>query len=114
MFIGHLAAALVGKRAAPRTSLGLLLAAATLLDLLWPVFLLVGWERVVIQPGNTAFTPLDFASYPISHSMVTALGWSVLAGGVYYAATRYGYGAWTVGALVFSHWVLDWLTHRPD
>jgi hypothetical protein len=114
MFIGHLAAALVGKRAAPRTSLGLLLAAATFLDLLWPVFLLLGWEHVRIDPGNTAFTPLDFASYPISHSLLAALGWSLAAGVVYFALTRYRYGAWTVGCLVLSHWVLDWLTHRPD
>jgi hypothetical protein len=91
-----------------------LLAAATLLDLIWPILLLVGWERVAIDPGNTAFTPLDFVSYPISHSLLTVLGWSALAGGVYYAATRYGYGAWTVGVLVLSHWVLDWTTHRPD
>ncbi|HKP75919.1 MAG TPA: hypothetical protein VJT67_10280 [Longimicrobiaceae bacterium] len=114
MFIGHLAAALVGKRAAPRTSLGALLAAATLIDLLWPAFLLLGWEHVRIDPGNTAFTPLDFASYPISHSLLAVLGWSVAAGAAYFAVTRYGYGAWTVGCLVLSHWVLDWLTHRPD
>jgi hypothetical protein len=114
MFIGHTAAALAGKRAAPRTSFGILLGAAIFLDLLWPAFLLLGWEHVRIAPGNTAFTPLDFVSYPISHSLLTSLGWSVLAGGLYYAATRYGYGAWTVGCLVFSHWVLDWVTHRPD
>lgn len=114
MFIGHAAAALAGKRAAPRTSLGVLLGAAVFLDLLWPVFLLLGWERVEIRPGVTAANPLDFVSYPISHSLLTSLGWSLLAGGVYYAVTRYGYGGWTVGALVFSHWVLDWLVHRPD
>lgn len=114
MFIGHVAAALAGKRAAPRTSLGVLLAAATFLDLLWPVLLLAGWERVRIAPGNTAFTPLDFVHYPISHSLLAVLGWSLLAAVVYFAATRYRYGAWTVGVLVLSHWVLDWLTHRPD
>jgi hypothetical protein len=114
MFIGHTAVALVGKRAAPRTSLGVLLAAATFLDLLWPILLLLGWERVRIAPGETAFTPLDFVSYPISHSLLAAAGWSVAAGAVYYAVTRYGFGAWTVGILVLSHWVLDWLTHRPD
>jgi hypothetical protein len=114
MFIGHAAVALAGKRAAPRTSLGVLLAAATFLDLLWPILLLLGWERVAIDPGNTAFTPLDFVSYPISHSLLAVLGWSALGGLGYYAVTRYGYGAWTVGVLVLSHWVLDWTTHRPD
>jgi len=34
MFIGHAAVALIGKRGAPRTSLGVLLAAATFIDLL--------------------------------------------------------------------------------
>ncbi|HET7234444.1 MAG TPA: metal-dependent hydrolase [Longimicrobium sp.] len=114
MFIGHAAAALAGKRAAPRTSLGVLLAAATFLDLLWPILLLLGRERVEIDPANTAFTPLDFVHYPISHSLLTVLGWSLAAGVLYFAATRYRYGAWTVGVLVLSHWVLDWLTHRPD
>jgi hypothetical protein len=114
MFIGHAAVAFAGKRAAPRTSLGLLFAAATWADLAWPVFLLLGWERVRIDPGNTAVTPLDFVSYPWSHSLAAAIGWSLAAGGVYYAVTRYRAGAWTVGVLVVSHWVLDWLTHRPD
>ena len=114
MFIGHAAVALIGKRGAPRTSLGVLLAAATFIDLLWPVFLLLGWERVRVAPGNTAFTPLDFVSYPFSHSLPAVLGWSAAAALAYYAATRYRYGAWTVGLLVLSHWVLDWLTHRPD
>jgi hypothetical protein len=114
MFIGHAAAALAGKRAAPRTSLGTLLAAATFLDLLWPILLLLKVEHVRIAPGTTAFTPLDFVWYPISHSLLGVLGWSLAAGVLYFAVTKYGYGAWTVGVLVFSHWVLDWLTHRPD
>lgn len=114
MFIGHIAVGLLGKRAAPRTSLGVLLAAATFVDLLWPILLLAGWERVRIAPGITDFTPLDFESYPISHSLLAVLGWSAAAGVVYHAIRRYGFGAWTVGLLVLSHWVLDWLTHRPD
>ena len=72
MFIGHLAVAFASKRVAPKTSLGILIAATELLDLLWPVFVLVGWERVEIEPGNTAFTPLDFVSYPISYSLAIA------------------------------------------
>lgn len=114
MFIGHAAVALAGKRAAPRTSLGVLLAAATFLDLLWPILLLAGVKRVRIAPGITDVTPLDFESYPVSHSLLAVAGWSLLAGFVYLAATRYRAGALTVGVLVMSHWVLDWVTHRPD
>ena len=62
MFIGHAAVALAAKKAAPTTSLGTLLMAAQFIDLLWPVFLLVGLEHVRIDPGNTALTPLDPAS----------------------------------------------------
>ena len=80
MFIGHFAVGFAMKRAAPRTSLGVMTAAAQLLDLLWPWLLLAGWERVRIDPGNTAFTPLAFDSYPISHSLVMAIGYGALFG----------------------------------
>jgi hypothetical protein len=50
-----------------------LIAAPNLLDLLWPIFLLLGWEEVRIDPGNTPFTPLDFVSYPYSHGLLG--GW---------------------------------------
>src|SRR3954447_24732591 len=106
MFLGHFAVALAGKRAARRTSLGTLLAAATLLDLVWPLLLLLGWERVSIAPGDTAFTPLRFDWYPWSHSLLLVAVWSLLAGGVYFAVRRYAYGAITVAALVASHWLL--------
>ena len=40
--------------------------------------LLLGVEQVRIDPGNTAFTPLDFVHYPWTHSLVAVIGWSVL------------------------------------
>lgn len=36
------------------------MAALLLLDLIWPLLLLAGLERVEIDPGNTAFTALAF------------------------------------------------------
>ena len=114
MFIGHFAVAFASKRFAPRSSLGALLAACSMLDLLWPIFILLGWEQVRIQPGITRFTPLDFVSYPISHSLVAALGWATLFALLYYALTRYGRGAIVIWVGVVSHWVLDWISHRPD
>lgn len=114
MFIGHYAVAFAAKRAAPRVSLGVLVGAASLLDLLWPAFLLLGWEAVRIEPGNTAFTPLAFMHYPISHSLVAAAGWSVLCGLLYWGATRYRSGALVVALVALSHWYLDALVHRPD
>ena len=114
MFIGHFAVGFALKRVAPRTSLGVLTAAAQTLDLLWPFFLLLGWERVRIDPGNTAFTPLAFDSYPISHSLVMAIVWGALFAAAYFVRTRLRTAAIWIAIAVVSHWVLDWITHRPD
>jgi hypothetical protein len=114
MFLGHFAVALATKRAAPKVSLGTLFAACQLPDLLWPPLVLVGAERVRIDPGNTPFTPLDFQSYPWSHSLALNLLWAVLAGAGYLAVRRDRGAAVWVGLVALSHWVLDWVSHRPD
>src|SRR5437870_7477027 len=120
MFIGHYALALAAKRAAPRTSLGTLFAATSLADLLWPVFLLAGWEQAHFVPGTNPFAvPNPFLrlwldSIPISHSLVTLIGWSAVFAFLYRRRTGYGRGALVVALLVVSHWVLGFVTHRPD
>jgi hypothetical protein len=114
MFIGHFGVALAGKRLAPRASLGSLFFAAEFLDLLWPVLLLAGVEHVRISPGITKMSPFDFYDYPISHSLLTVLGWSLLAATTYFVIRRYFRGAVIIGVGVLSHWVLDFLVHRPD
>jgi membrane-bound metal-dependent hydrolase YbcI (DUF457 family) len=114
MFLGHFGVALAAKKAAPKASLGTLFLAAQLADLLWPVFLLLGWEQVRIDPGNTRITPLDFVAYPWSHSLVMQFVWAVLLAFVYFATRRDARTAVIVGACVPTHWLLDWITHRPD
>lgn len=114
MFIGHPAVGFASKPAAPRTSLGWLVAAPMFADLLWPILLLLGVEHVRIQPGNTAMTPLDFYDYPWSHSLVTLALWGALLGGAYWLRTRYARGGIAIFLGVISHWVFDWLTHRAD
>lgn len=114
MFIGHFAVGLAAKKAAPKVSLGTLFLSVQLLDMMWPIFLLLGWEHVRITPGITAFTPLDLYDYPFSHSLATVLGWSLAFAILYYLVKRYPIGAWVLAAGVFSHWLLDFITHRPD
>lgn len=114
MFIGHFAVALAAKKAAPKISLGTLFAASQIVDLVWPVFLLLGWEHARIDVGNTVVTPLDFYDYPLTHSLVAAAGWSLLVGGIYFLRRTLYREAVIVGMVVFSHWLLDLLTHRPD
>ena len=114
MFIGHFGVALAAKRWAPRTSLGTLFFAAEFLDLIWPVFLLLGLEHVRVAPGITKMQPFDFYDYPISHSLVIAIVWGAVVAGVYFAVRRYRAGTIALGILVVSHWVLDFIVHRPD
>lgn len=114
MFLGHYALALAAKRVAPKPSLGTTFLAAEFADLLWPTFLLLGWEKVRIEPGATAATPLVFESYPISHSLVAMIGWGLLVGAIYALARRDMRSAIVVGLLVPSHWVLDAIVHVPD
>jgi hypothetical protein len=115
MFIGHFGLAFAVKRAAPKASLGTLFVAAQLADLLWPTFLLLHAEHVEIAPGITRVTPLDFVSYPYSHSLVALAVWGAIFAGGYALLRRNGWAApLTLFALVLSHWVLDVVSHRPD
>lgn len=114
MFIGHFAAGMASKKIQPSISLAILFLAAQFIDLLWPTFLLLGIEEVAIAPDITEVTPLHFIDYPISHSLLAVVGWSLLFGGTYYLITKNRSGALLLGTLVTSHWILDMIVHIPD
>ena len=116
MFIGHYGPSFAAKAAKQRIPLWVLFVAVQLLDVFWSIFVLLGIEKVRIAPGITAVNPLDLYYMPYTHGLFTAMLWSVLAA-VAYRAFRKQDGwqsAGIVGAAVFSHWVLDFLVHRPD
>jgi hypothetical protein len=114
MFIGHFALGMAGKKIDPAISLGTLFLAAQFLDLLWPTLLLLDAEHVSIEPGVSEVTPLAFTDYPISHSLLAVLGWSIVFGVIYFLITRNRRGSILLGALVLSHWILDAIVHIPD
>lgn len=114
MFIGHYALGFSGKRIDKGLSLGTMFLAVQWLDLVWPVLVLAGIEKVSIDPGNTVLTPLNFESYPWSHSMLMAIGWGILFAILYFVRTKNHRGSLLLFFLVFSHWLLDFVTHRPD
>jgi membrane-bound metal-dependent hydrolase YbcI (DUF457 family) len=114
MFIGHFAVGFAAKRAAPQVNLGALILAPLLLDVLWPIFLLLGLETVRVVPDPNPFLLLDLHDYPYSHSLLMAIVWSALFAAIWIVATRDRRGAAILGLLVFSHWILDWVTHVPD
>src|SRR3954471_6079884 len=112
MFLGHFALGFAAKRVTPRVSLSVLFLAAQLADVLWPFLLLAGAEQVRIDPGNTSMTPLDFVSYPWSHSLLTLIIFGLAFGVVCRLFVK---GRWIVpvmAGLVVSHWVLDVIAHR--
>jgi len=114
MFIGHFGAAFATKKMNRKPSLGTMFMAAQWLDLVWPVLVLLGIEKVKVAPGITAFTPLDFTYYPFTHSLLAAVLWAGLFGGAYYLLRKDRTTSIILGGLVLSHWLLDLLVHRPD
>jgi hypothetical protein len=119
VFLGHYGVAFALKRAEPKLSLGTLFVAVQFADLLWGVFLLLGWEHARIIPDFTPGTPFEFFNYPISHSLVAALAWGVAGAALYYFwptrdTTRHWQASAQVGLAIFSHYPLDLLVHLPD
>lgn len=119
MFLGHYGVALALKRKEPKVSLGTLFVACELVDLLWGAFLVLGWEHVRILPDENPLLVLQFYDYPITHSLVGALAWSIAAAAVYYSwptrdTSRHWQATVLVGAAVASHWLLDLVVHIPD
>ena len=119
MFIGHYGVSFVIKSAEKRLPLWLLFLAVQFVDLLWAVFVLLGIEHYRIVPGITASLPLDLYYIPYTHSLVAAVVWSALvfAGCLWMApgsALRSSRPAVLLALAVFSHWVLDFVVHRPD
>lgn len=114
MGIGHVAVGFAAKRLAPRIPVALLVLAATLVDVLWGIAVLLGLEHARIVPGITRASPLDLYDYPYSHSLLGGVLWALLFGGAYFIVRQRRAGALLLGLLVLSHWVLDVVSHRPD
>jgi FtsH-binding integral membrane protein len=114
MFLGHYGIGLAAKKPAKSISLGTFFLAAQWIDLIWPILVLLNIEQVVIQPGDTKLTPLEFIHYPYSHSLLFVLVWGIVLGGVYFLIKKNKRNALIVGLLVLSHWILDLIVHKPD
>lgn len=117
MFVGHYGPSYAAKSFDQRVPLWVLFLAVQFLDVLWGTFVLLGIERVRIVPGITATNPLDLYYMPYTHSLIGAIGWSIVAALLYRAfrkGSESGAGPLIVGIAVFSHWILDLLVHIPD
>lgn len=108
MFAGHFGVAAVAKARAPELPLWVLLVATQLYDVIF--FLLYGFGLESME--TTGYGGATIEAY-YSHSLVGALlvAWVVVLVGSKKWGRRQG---WVLGAVVFSHWLLDLLVHRPD
>jgi hypothetical protein len=114
MFLGHFSIGFAAKSLTPRTSLGSLFLASLLLDLIWSLLLIIGIERVAIVSHVTEAMPLAFEYNPLSHSLLLAIIWGVVAALLYLVMRRSMRGGIVMGVVVVSHWFLDLIVHRPD
>jgi hypothetical protein len=114
MFIGHYGAGFAGKKFSKSASLGTYFMAAQWVDLIWPILILLGIEKVEIEPGISSVTPLNFSYYPFTHSLAGVLVWAILFGTIYYYIKKNYKTSIILGLLVLSHWFLDLLVHIPD
>ena len=113
MLAGHYSAAFLAKTLAPRTPLWLLALAVQLVDVFWAGFVLLGVERVRLDPSLPS-NPLVLEHMPYTHSLLGTLAFAALAGLGVQRWLGDAASAWAVAAAVASHWPLDVLVHRPD
>jgi hypothetical protein len=114
MYIGHYAIALGAKKIAPKVSLGTLFMAAIIIDLIMSILMLAGIEHLRIAPGFTKMVPFDLYDFAISHSLATSVLWSLIFAAIYYLIIHSKRGSVVIGLTVFSHWILDFITHTTD
>jgi hypothetical protein len=117
MFIGHYGVAFGARAIEPRVPLWAYFIAVQWVDILWCVLVLLGVERVHIEPGVNPSGPLVFDYYPYSHSLLAGVLWGLAAFCVYLLVTRAKdaqRAGLVLGLAVLSHWLLDFLVHLPD
>jgi len=120
MFVGHYSVAFAAKSDRNKIPLWVLFIAVQFLDYIWATLVLLGIEKLRVIKGFTAGSMLDSYFHPYSHSLIAAIAWSCVAGlacKIFCSRRRFlyrKYGAFMVGAAVFSHWILDLIAHPRD
>ena len=114
MLVGHYAVALIAKRAEPRINLGTLVLAAMFADIAWCVFMILGLEEVQFKSGVGAGKYFYATNIALSHSLLMDAVWATLLATAYLLRRRYRHGALMIFLVVLSHWLLDFVSWRPD
>jgi hypothetical protein len=99
----HLGVGLAAKRIAPKAPVIVLILAAYTIDLIWAAFYFAGIEHFP--------EPNPVTTNPWSHGLLMASLWSLLIGLIAFWVSRDRRAGWIAGLLVFSHWVVDFISH---
>jgi hypothetical protein len=111
MLAGYFGLAAIVKSRQPQLPLWALMLSAGLLDLLFVILYFAGVESYKVVPGTEGGYRIFTADY--SHSLVGALVISLVA--LIIAWVFWGRrNGLVIGAVVFSHWILDFITHKGD
>jgi len=117
MFVGHYSVAFACRTERNKIPLWVLFVAVQFLDYIWATLVLLGIEKLRVSKGFTQGSMLDSYFQPYSHSLITAVIWSVVAAFVYKTVcSRHGChysksAPLIIGLAVFSHWILDLVAH---
>lgn len=115
MFIGHMAPAFAARAITSEApKLGTLFIAAQLVDIAFFLFVLGGIENLRVVPGITAMNSLDLYHMPYTHSLAGTAAWAFGFAILVAMFLRNAVAATWAALVVLSHWVLDWVSHRPD
>jgi hypothetical protein len=110
---GHFGLAAAVKSQEQQTPLWALMLATAFLDVIFVPLYLAGIETIEIAPGTSGGYGAGIIHANYTHSLVGALALAALFGGVSAMAWGRRIGV-VLGAMVFSHWLLDLLVHRGD
>ena len=116
MLIGHYGPAFIIKAIDKRVPLWGLFIAVQVPDIIWGILILLGIEKADINPSLIS-NPLDLNYMPYSHGLISTLCYSLVIVAILSFlpyCRKHKEVAWWIGAAVFSHWLLDFLSHRPD
>jgi hypothetical protein len=113
MLAGHFGLAAIVKAREPQLPLWSLMLSTQLLDVLFIPMVALGYERFEFVPGTNGGYGNLLLHADYTHSLVGALAISLAAMLVTIVPWGRRNGL-IIGAMVFSHWILDLLVHHGD
>lgn len=116
MLIGHYAPAFMIKALDKKVPLWGLFIAVQVADIIWATLILLGIEKAGINT-EALHSPLVLSYMPYSHGLLSAICYSLAGVGLlllfpYFRKNKQT--AWLLGLAIFSHWIIDFISHRPD